>query len=1020
MTRLPQHEQRRRVRRGLLVLGVLVSLVLGGVVMASDQAIGAEQLVSWTSLYAALAALGVALAQLFPPLSPPTDVAQLANDLAGSVSRQWNEEVDARRLRASHVIPLSWSATRRPVAAGPEETHGDAVDGRVLRLSLNGRLEGEFDRAKQRLAQGFRRVPTGRLVVLGEPGAGKTVLAAMLTLGLLAEREEEREGEPVPVLLSLSGWDLTSESFRDWIVRTLGTAYYGGRIDIPLLLLRERRLTLVLDGLDEMPEPSRRDAVQRINESCGEVAGLVLTCRSVEYQDVIKGGSPVLRRAPVVEIAPVRPEDAVGYLRGVSWPAGVDWEPVYEQLSAEPGGPVAEALSTPLALSLIRTVYGWCDRRPSELLDFPSRHSLEDHLLDHVVTAAYAPAPDDGGGGDAQDWQRSAQRAEEHLTYLAAHLQEHHERDLLWWTMSSRLSSRLTGLALGTAVGVLAAFAMTIGMALTGATLDGTDFVVPMLIGFGYAVLTTIVWYAAPGASPGRLSLRRDGSPGRLGKGFAAGAKLTSVLLVPVSAAGAVAVTFSGGWSESVFVRYVMSVAAIWGVALAVSLALAVHAWFDAPSLRSEKASPRGLLDQDRTSSLTGALAAGAVVGAVAVPLMLLAWSAAFIVLSGLTYGPVAPSAAGFLAERFRTSPAYDSKTAVVMVTLLPGAVFALLVLLTRAWPRFLLVRLTLAAQGKLPWDLIRFLSEARDRQLLRQSGGAYQFRHMRLQERLASRVQAGDRTVPAGGAPTRRRRTVRAAALISVSALLVGGSLAMPERSGPDYMVTGEVDFMVFGPGSDTLITVDGWRIRHWSTKTGKEFISRSSVLPEDTYQDFSETLPSRGPSYIAVADGLLTIQGNEDQAEEPGPTYIWGARLISWREGSKNRPLVLGLNAKPEDIGSDRRYQLHVDTASGPNDLTDTLTRMNAEGQQEHRCRLRDGEAYEAWRISRDGEYVAAIDNGNPGRHIVVGRLDDCKNLDGLVFGYDSIRSLALDADGSRIAVNADGVTRLRNLEH
>ncbi|MFJ2915699.1 NACHT domain-containing protein [Streptomyces sp. NPDC087228] len=325
MTRLPLHQRRRWVRLGLLVLCALVSMALGWVLLASDQKLDIEQLVAWVGLFVSLAALAVSLAQFFPPLPPPTDAAQLADDLAVSVREQWEEEVTARNLRVPRVIPLSWSATRRPVAAPPEETHGGTVDARVLRLSLNGRLEGDLDQAARRLAQGYRRVPTGRLVVLGEPGSGKTVLAAMLNLGLLAEREP---GAPVPVLLTLSGWDPVSESLRDWIERTLGTAYYGGRIDIPRLLLRGQRLLLILDGLDEMPEASRRSAVRVINESCGEGAGVVLTCRSAEYQDVIEGGSPVLRRAPVVEVAPVSAADAVAYLSDVSWPAGVVWEPV--------------------------------------------------------------------------------------------------------------------------------------------------------------------------------------------------------------------------------------------------------------------------------------------------------------------------------------------------------------------------------------------------------------------------------------------------------------------------------------------------------------------------------------------------------------------------------------------------------------------------------------------------------------------------------------------------------------------
>jgi GTPase SAR1 family protein len=42
-------------------------------------------------------------------------------------------------------------------------------------------------------------VPTGRLVVLGEPGAGKTILMGRLVLDLLARRAD---GGPVPSRLA--------------------------------------------------------------------------------------------------------------------------------------------------------------------------------------------------------------------------------------------------------------------------------------------------------------------------------------------------------------------------------------------------------------------------------------------------------------------------------------------------------------------------------------------------------------------------------------------------------------------------------------------------------------------------------------------------------------------------------------------------------------------------------------------------------------------------------------------------
>ncbi|MEU5978977.1 NACHT domain-containing protein [Streptomyces sp. NPDC047315] len=1004
MTRLSQHQQRRWVRLGLLVLCALVSAALGWVLLGSKEKLGAEQLVAWAGLFVALASLAVAAAQLFPPLPPPADVAQLADDLEASVRRQWEEEVTARSLRLPRVIPLSWSATSRPVAARPEETHGGTIDTPVLRLSLNGRLEGNFDQAARQLAQGYRRVPSGRLVILGEPGAGKTVLATMLTLGLLAEREP---GTPVPVLLTLSDWVPVNESLNDWIERTLGTAYYGGRTDIPRLLLRGQRLLLILDGLDEMPETWRRKAVEAINGSCGDGTGVVLTCRSAEYQDVIERGSPVLRRAPVVEVAPVSVADAVAYLSDISWPAGVEWEPVYEHLRALPDSSTSVALSTPLTLTLTRTVYSNCDRDPSELLEFDSTHAVEDHLLDHVVTAAYAPAPGSGGQGNADDWRQRAKQAEAYLTYLATYLEEHRERDLVWWKMSRRLLSRLTGLALGIGVGLLVMFTMIGGMSFMDEESQSRDDpMVSIMTGLGCAVLAVIVWYATPGDSPGRLSLRRQGSLGRLGKGFASGLRLGAILVVPVCAAGVVVFMILGERTEMDFGLYVIVSAGGCGIALAISLALAVHAWLDASPEHSKEASPSGLLRQDRASSLIGALVSGTILGVVVTPLAILCWAVAYIVFSELTYGPVAPSGAAFIAETFRTNTVYSSKTAVAMTGVLPAVVFALLVLLVRAWPRFLLLRLILAVQGRLPWTFMRFLSDARDRQLLRQSAGAYQFRHIRLQERLAGRALAQDRALPA--AARTDRRTIQA---VAAAVLLLVGALAVRENAAddfrPGFMKTGEVVLMAYDTKPNTLITVSRrGEMAWWNTRTGHKVRGDVKVSDETIWRDGRE----RGfTGFDLLAEGILVREAY--RRDEFSREERVRERLFRWREGKWSSPKEFRDRDFPAAIGNDRRYELHVQ-------LTDReeLIRLDTKTKERKSCVRGGGEGpADYWRISGNGARVAAVTDEDA---VAVGGFEDCAKLDELWFGFDSIRSIALSADGSELAVNAGGVTRLRPL--
>jgi hypothetical protein len=56
------------------------------------------------------------------------------------------------------------------------------------------------------------------------------------------------------------------------------------------------------------------------------------------------------------------------------------------------------------------------------------------------------------------------------------------------------------------------------------------------------------------------------------------------------------------------------------------------------------------------------------------------------------------------------------------------------------AWPSYAVARTWLALRHRLPWPLMGFLADAHRRGVLRQAGAVYQFRHIDLQHRLATR----------------------------------------------------------------------------------------------------------------------------------------------------------------------------------------------------------------------------------------------------------------------------------------
>ncbi len=68
------------------------------------------------------------------------------------------------------------------------------------------------------------RVPTGRLVVLGHKGAGKTILLMRLILDLITRR---KPGDPVPILLPLASWNPAEQDLQSWMIRWLKTERPG-------------------------------------------------------------------------------------------------------------------------------------------------------------------------------------------------------------------------------------------------------------------------------------------------------------------------------------------------------------------------------------------------------------------------------------------------------------------------------------------------------------------------------------------------------------------------------------------------------------------------------------------------------------------------------------------------------------------------------------------------------------------------------------------------------------------------
>jgi hypothetical protein len=726
------------------------------------------------------------------PAREPADLAGVADLLAVAIQRQWEAEAGLRRLNDPYPLPVRWE----PADPGLVEDWPSLV-----RLATTGvgwpappatapwaAGPGGLAGGGGELADVLGRVPTGRLVVLGVPGSGKTVLLVRLVLDLCARRNP---GGPVPVLFPMASWDPTLQDLYGWLEDRLVLDHPALRDPAPgragvsraRALLDEKLVLPVLDGLDEIGDAARGSAVARVNQVLRPGQRLVLAARSQLYRAAVSPPGKIevrLAGAAGIELRPLDPADVADYLRSsAGGPANAArWDPVLASLTAGVAPPVAQALATPLMATLARTVYNPVPGEsagglpnPAELLDparFPTRDRLAEHLFDGFITAAYRPHPEPAGRcrwatADCERW----------LVFLARHLDRTGTPDLAWWELrhaAPRRSSGFTtgiaaalgtgliyglaGFGLGAGVGLLAG----LGVALTvrGRTPHLASGLLGGLVGGGIGAVTA--WFAARGGI-GPLGEVGGGvgaylaNPGPLGAGLGVGA------------VGGLRGGLAGGLVAGFTIGIIgdplgwLANGAVVGVIVGISYGLACGTGVELAGRRTParklRWSPVGLpvglvggLGVGLGGLLYGGLVPGLVFGA--------ASGCAGVLVGGLVGTPadlaeaagpravlardrvtfwVAGLSAGlcfWLGSAAGNEPGGGAKS------WLAGVLW--FAFFQAAWGSFAIARGWLALRRRLPWRLMSFLADAHQRGVLRQAGAVYEFRHIELQRRLANR----------------------------------------------------------------------------------------------------------------------------------------------------------------------------------------------------------------------------------------------------------------------------------------
>ncbi|WP_254012147.1 NACHT domain-containing protein [Limnofasciculus baicalensis] len=256
-----------------------------------------------------------------------------------------------------------------------------------------------------------------KLVIVGEPGSGKTITLYELTQELIKEAKAD-ENKPIPVVVDLCSWKKDKQSMREWLVEKLSHKY---KLEKQLFInwFGERKILPLLDGLDEVKPEYQQDCVLAINKLLEEINPpqyLVVCCRIEEYESLIRNNDySRLNFFQAIELQELTVQQIHNRLKYMK----LDriWQIIKDR------GHLLKLLCTPLMLSIAIEVYTKISDR--ELNQFNSSAKLQPYLFNQYITIKLPhediPVRDRDRNIDTTRW----------LIWLAQNLKRRNQKEFL-------------------------------------------------------------------------------------------------------------------------------------------------------------------------------------------------------------------------------------------------------------------------------------------------------------------------------------------------------------------------------------------------------------------------------------------------------------------------------------------------------------------------------------------------------------------------------------------------------------
>lgn len=255
-----------------------------------------------------------------------------------------------------------------------------ALPGRTIELAWDYQLQtGQTDPAGETLLEIWRAA--GRnLLILGEPGSGKTITLLQLAEQLVATARQY-PSYSLPLVLNLSSWSQKQGPLDEWMVEE-AFILYGIPYGLSYAGFMDNQFVYLLDGLDEM-SPAVHDAcVEAIRDFRARYPGDIVLCDQPAGHEATQ---QVLQMGVALQLLPLTDAQIADYLGQEA-----ALQALRESLSSHPK--LRELAGTPLMLHLLAQSYRGASHEELELL--ANQLAPRPYLLDRYVQRLLANRPE--------------------------------------------------------------------------------------------------------------------------------------------------------------------------------------------------------------------------------------------------------------------------------------------------------------------------------------------------------------------------------------------------------------------------------------------------------------------------------------------------------------------------------------------------------------------------------------------------------------------------------------------------